>query len=103
MADRMLERIAAEVGTRLPGALDHDAQSMADRIQKLRGTELDRAYIRDMVEDHEKDVRSFQQEAQSGQNPQMKEFAQDVLPVLQQHLAEAQDLQQHVTAKEAAR
>jgi putative membrane protein len=103
MADQMLERTAAAVGAQLPTTLDHDAQSMVDRVQKMRGTELDRTYIRDMVEDHENDVRSFQKEAQSGQNPQVKAFAQEMLPALQQHLAEAQDLQQHVTAKEAAR
>jgi len=103
MADHMLQRTAAAVGAQLPGTLDHDAQSMVDRVRKLRGAELDRTYIADMVEDHEKDVHTFQQEVQSGQNPQVKAFAQDTLPVLQQHLAAAQELHQRVTSKEVRR
>jgi predicted outer membrane protein len=39
-----------------------------------------------MVQDHEKDVAAFRKEAQSGQNPAVKGFAQAYLPVLEQHL-----------------
>lgn len=93
MADKMLHRTAQAAGAEVPGSLDREAQDMVARIQKLRGAELDRTYIRDMVEDHTKDVQAFQQEAQSGQNPQLKSLAQDLLPALQQHLAAAQDIQ----------
>ncbi len=103
MADQMLERTATTAGAQLPSGLDHEAQEMVNRVQKLHGSELDRTYINAMVEDHKKDVHSFQQEAQSGQNPEVKAFAQEILPALEQHLAAAQELQQRVTSKEASR
>jgi putative membrane protein len=66
---------------------------MIDRLEKLKGAAFDREYVRDMVQDHQKDVQEFQKEAQSGSNPQLKAFAQETLPTLQQHLQMAQQLE----------
>jgi predicted outer membrane protein len=54
------------------------------------------------VRDHERTIALFQQEGQSGQNPQLKFFAQQAVPVLQQHLAEARELQGLPTTGNAA-
>ena len=43
-----------------------------------------------MVQDHQKDVAEFQQEADQGQDPDIKNFAATTLPVLKQHLQLAQ-------------
>ncbi len=101
MADKMLQRTAAAVGASLPDTLDPEAQSMVDKVQKQRGAALDHTYVQDMVKDHEEDVQKFQQEANSGQNAQVKAFAQEMLPVLQEHLAGAKELEQHAMPKEA--
>jgi len=69
-----------------------------DRLSKMRGAEFDRAYMRDMVQDHEKDVKKFRQEAQHGGDPDLKAFAQQTLPVLEQHLKMAQDTSKSLTA-----
>lgn len=100
MANDMLQRVAQANGMQVPTALDHEQQEMMSKLQKQKGAELDRTYIHGMVQDHEKDVQLFQQEGQSGQDPQLKTFAQRVLPALQQHLAEAQELQRTVVAGE---
>jgi putative membrane protein len=50
--------------------------------------------VRGEVKDHEKAVKLFQKEAQSGQDPELKQFAQQTLPKLQQHLQMAQQLDQ---------
>jgi len=64
----------------------------------MRGAEFDRAYMHDMVQDHEKDVKQFRQESQRATDPDIKGFAQQTLPVLEQHLKMAQDTSKSLTA-----
>ena len=45
-----------------------------------------------MVEDHEKDVKAFEQEAQSGQDPEVKAWAAKQLPTLREHLSQAKSV-----------
>jgi putative membrane protein len=61
-----------------------------DRLSKLHGAAFDKAYMRDMVADHKKDIADFQKEANSGQDPDVKNWASTTLPTLQQHLQLAQ-------------
>jgi putative membrane protein len=39
-----------------------------------------------MIEDHQKDIADFEQEAASGKDPALKAFAEKYLPVLKHHL-----------------
>jgi putative membrane protein len=57
------------------------------------GAAFDRAYMKDMVKDHEADVADFQKEANSGTDPGLKEFAGATLPTLQDHLKMAKDIE----------
>ena len=50
-----------------------------------------------MVEDHNNTVMLFQAEERSGQNPELKQFAQKMLPVLQTHQKMAQELARKLT------
>jgi putative membrane protein len=45
-----------------------------------------------MVMDHRKTVRAFRQEAQDGQAQPLKAYAHNMLLVIEQHLAEAEQL-----------
>jgi putative membrane protein len=58
----------------------------------LHGTAFDRAYIQDMVKDHEADVRLFRTEAQQGKDPELKRLAATTLPTLEEHLSMARNL-----------
>jgi putative membrane protein len=62
-----------------------------NRLSKLSGAQFDRAYMQDMVKDHEEDVAEFQREANNGSDPDVKAFAGKTLPTLQSHLQSAQD------------
>jgi putative membrane protein len=61
-------------------------------LSKLSGPAFDKAYMKDAVKDHEKDVNEFKDEAQYGSDPNVKQFAANTLPTLQEHLAAAKDL-----------
>jgi putative membrane protein len=90
-ANDKLKEVAAKDNITLPSQLDAKHQATVDRFAKMNGTEFDRAYVRDMVQDHEQDVAKFQQEANSGSNKDLKNFASETLPTLQEHLRMAKE------------
>ena len=67
-------------------------QRTHDRLAGLSGQRFDRRYVTIQVREHEKAVQLFKRQAASGQDPQLKRFAAENLPTLQQHLQMAQTL-----------
>lgn len=53
----------------------------------------DKAYMDEMVKDHEKDLAEFQKEAQSGNDADLKKFASKTAKIIQKHLEMAKDIQ----------
>ncbi len=90
-ANNKLKDVAAKDNITLPSSMDSKDQAAYDRLSKLTGPAFDRAYMRDMVSDHKKDVAAFQKEANNGGNSDVKNFASETLPTLQEHLKLAQD------------
>lgn len=41
------------------------------------------------IQDHQKDLRGFDQEARGGQDALVRTFAQNIVPAIQEHLGEA--------------
>jgi putative membrane protein len=68
-----------------------DAATKA-RLEKLSGKAFDRAYMRDMVTDHTKDVSEFRMESKNAKDPDVKNFASQTLPTLKDHLKEAKSI-----------
>lgn len=91
-ANDQLKGIAAKENLTLPTEIDAKDEAVYDRLSKLSGAEFDRAYARDMVRDHKKDVAEFQKEANNGKNDDIKNFASQTLPTLQEHLKMAEGL-----------
>jgi putative membrane protein len=67
------------------------------KLEKLQGAAFDKAYMDDMVKDHKKDVKDFQKQSKSAKDPEVKNFAAQTLPTLQEHLQMAEAAQK--TAK----
>jgi putative membrane protein len=72
----------------------------ADQLAGLKGVEFDRAYMTHMVDDHEKDVKAFEQESQSGQDPEVKAWAAKQLPTLREHLSQAKSVRDRLPASQ---
>jgi putative membrane protein len=85
-ANRELMAVVESKGITVPTALDRKHQEAVDRFAKLQGTAFDRTYIQHMVKDHEADVRLFRTEAQQGKDPELKRWAANTLPTLEEHL-----------------
>jgi putative membrane protein len=97
-ANEQLMTILAAKDVTVPQQLDEKHRKASEKLAKMRGAEFDRAYMREMVEDHDKTVKKFRQEAEQGNDPDLKAFAQDTLPVLEQHHKLAQDITKSLTA-----
>ena len=64
---------------------------MIEKISKMSGAAFDKAYMQDMVKDHQKDVAEFQKESSNGSDPDLKSWAATTLPTLQEHLRMAKE------------
>jgi len=93
-----LKRAAARENITLPDDISAKDKATYDSLSKLSGAAFDRAYARDMVKDHEEDIADFNKEANGGKNAAIKDFAAQTLPTLQDHLKEAKEMRQNVSA-----
>lgn len=96
-ADDRLKSVASKDNISLPSDMSAKDRATYDRLSKLSGTEFDRAYALDMVKDHESDVAAFKKEAANGTNADMKQFASETLPTLEDHLKLARDMEKNTT------
>lgn len=95
-ANDELKDLAAKKNVTLPADVDAKDKATMDRLSKLNGAAFDKAYMRDMVADHKKDVAEFQKEASSGKDSDVKDWASKTLPTLQHHLQMAQETEREV-------
>ena len=91
-ANEQLKSIATGLGVDVPKTLDSEHERMREKLQTLHGKAFDDQYAHDMVEDHNKAVKLFQQEERSGHNTELKQFAQKTLPTLEEHQKMAVEL-----------
>jgi putative membrane protein len=89
-----LKALASQKGLRLPTSIDAEHQRKMQKMQQLSGTAFDRAYMKDMVADHKKDVSEFRKQSRTAKDPDVKVFANKTLPTLEEHLQLAQGTQQ---------
>jgi len=95
-ANEQLKQIADKSNIEVPAALDSKHQARIDKLAKLSGPAFDKAYVKDQLKDHERDVDDFKSEAQNGSDPNVKQFAMQTLPTLQEHLSAVKDLKKTV-------
>lgn len=87
-----LTQVAARKNIQLPGDLKSEDKSEQDKLSKLSGADFDKEYVDFMVKDHEHDVEDFQEQANKGNDADVKAFASKTLPVLQHHLQMIRDI-----------
>lgn len=98
-ADDELKALAEQKNITLPSSIGAKDKATEARLSKLSGDSFDKAYMRDMVADHEHAVAAFRKEAKSGKDPDLKAFASKTLPTLEEHLKLAKDAAAKVGAE----
>jgi putative membrane protein len=89
----MLGYRAQRAGLTPPSQMSEKDRAAIGRLDRYNGAEFDMRYLADQVEGHKQALELFKEEAQSGENPGLRGFAQHMQRVITEHLAEAQELQ----------
>jgi putative membrane protein len=91
-ANQELMQIAKGKGIAPPTEPDSAHKAAEQKMAQLSGAQFDQQYMQGQLADHKETVALFQKEASSGQDPQLKGFAQKYLPILQHHLEMAESI-----------
>src|SRR5687768_13020790 len=91
-ANQELKLLASQKNVTLPTEVPTELQTMLAHLKSLEGAEFDKAFKKHALEHHQEDIQKFQKASESSPDGDVKAFAQKTLPVLQQHLKMAQDI-----------
>ncbi|MFL6426834.1 MAG: DUF4142 domain-containing protein [Acidobacteriaceae bacterium] len=89
-----LKPVAEQMGVKVPDGPSKGQMKSMDKMKGLSGDAFDQAYIKDMVKDHKKDASDFKLEAQSTQNPQLKQLVSEGAQTIESHLQQIQQIAQ---------
>ena len=70
-------------------------------LETLPEPEFDRAFVKHMIAGHQKAIREFENASATLQDADLRDYADDTLPVLRKHLERAQELQMKISANES--
>ncbi|MGH9513540.1 MAG: DUF4142 domain-containing protein [Terriglobales bacterium] len=102
-ANDQLKEVARKEDVKLPDELSAKDRATKAHLEKLSGASFDRAYMSDMVRDHEKDVAEFSRESKMAKDPEVKNFASQTLPTLRDHLKNARSVASQTGAQASAK
>ncbi len=85
-ANAKLEAIASSKKISLPDTITPDEQIAINKLNKNQGRDFDRAYLADMVKDHENDIKVFNEASKQLMDPELRAFAAKNVLILKRHL-----------------
>jgi putative membrane protein len=89
-AGDQLKAMASQRSIDVPAELDGKHKKAVERLSKLSAEEFDRAYMRQMLDDRKKSVDQFRKAASAARDSEVKMFAAQTLPMLEEQLRTAQ-------------
>ena len=91
-AGEKLKKLAQQKKVTLSSEILPQAKQTKEALAKLSGVQFDQAYVKTMVEMHEKDVTAFEAVAKTATDADVKMFATETLPTLKHHLQMIREL-----------
>ncbi|HTG56924.1 MAG TPA: DUF4142 domain-containing protein [Niabella sp.] len=85
-ANEALKIIAADKNIQLPAKASEDKQQVAIQLSSKNGSDFDKAYIAQMIKDHETSLQLFETGQQTVKDSTLKAFIDNTLPVLRKHM-----------------
>lgn len=95
-----LSQLAQQKQVKLPAEVSPKAKQTKEKLAQLTGEDFDRAYVKAMVQMHEKDVAAFEAFAKNATDADVKAFAIETLPTLKHHLEMIRQIAQQMKAVE---
>lgn len=89
-ANTQLKAILSTKGVSVAEAPDAEHVAALAKLSAMSGAAFDRAYMQQMVVDHQMTVALFDAETRNGTDRDIRSFAGTTLPILQHHLQMAQ-------------
>jgi putative membrane protein len=84
-ANMELKQIAEKKNLVVPTKLDPEHEKAYNQLATLDGANFDKEYMRVMATDHDDATKLFKEEAQRGQDAELKSFAMKTLPTIEKH------------------
>ena len=85
-ANDEMKALAKTKGITLPVAIDTDEQKVKDDLSAKSGADFDKAYVSNMIDDHKKDIKEFEDASKNCKDADLRVFAVKTLPTLKMHL-----------------
>lgn len=95
-ANSDLQKACYTAGVTLPAGLSESDQEEVDKMAGKNGEDFDRAYIKEMVSEHQKTMERLEAAAANMKDSSLQNYAKKTLPVVNAHLAEARGLLEDV-------
>jgi putative membrane protein len=99
--DKELVALAVKKGVTPPAGPDAAHTAISQQLSTLSGRTFDQQYLASQQQDHQLQVKLYQEEAQNGTDPDVRAFAAKYLPTLQHHLQEVQSVMSASSASPA--
>jgi putative membrane protein len=97
-AQSQLQQVAQKDKVQLPQSDQPPAKenTAEQKLSSLSGEQFDKAYIQHEIRDHKKAISMAENASKSLNDPDAKQYAQTVLPQLQEHLNKAEQIGQQL-------
>lgn len=91
-ASQKLASVAEMDGIKLPSEASMTQRNEKSELEKLSGTQLDDAYVRNELQGHKETISAFENEIEHGHTQEAKNYAEQTLPTLQDHIRVAENV-----------
>jgi len=72
--------------------LEPNTKNDIEKLGKLQGAELDRAYLDWVIKGHREGIEMLQNQADNGKDNELRTFAKEQIPGMREHLKRAEEL-----------
>jgi predicted outer membrane protein len=86
------QTLAKSKGVSMPKQPKREHQAALKKLEGASGEQFDRAYMDQMVKDHEKTLKLVQETAKKAKDPDLKQAAEKAVPEVQKHLDMAKQI-----------
>lgn len=96
-ANEELRTITQGRNVTISNTMEDKHRRKLDQLRDKEGVEFDRAYMKHMVDDHQEDIRKYEEMAREASDPAIRNYANTTLTTLRAHLEQAKAIRDEVT------